>query len=231
MLTRILHNSPKLTEFVERLDLSLTKPQLRHGLNLADAVLVCESAKTLAELQRQFVQCVDASNMADNLRCAPWTAAAVRQSVGAFLLQELVARARQLNLPKVIYVSLDASLEPKDEQTKHLEAVAWHHDHLASSQGKPRYKNGFVYLDCNLWICGLAGTYTLRLYLREKTVRQLNRNRSPEERLHFVSKTHLARQILSELKPLLPADFAVVRWLAATARIEGRAVEHHGVAL
>jgi hypothetical protein len=219
MLTRILHNSPTLVEFVEHLDLPLTRPQVQHGLNLADAILVCESEKTLAALQGQFVECVDASNMADTLRCAPWTADEVRQRVGAFLMREAIARARRLNLPKVIYVSLDDSLEPKDKATRHLEAVDWHYDHLESSQGKPRYKNGFVYLVCNVWIGGLAFTYTIRLYLREKTVRRLNRTRSREQRLHFLSKIRLACRILSELKPLLPQDFSVYvlfdSWYAA----------------
>jgi hypothetical protein len=55
--------------------------------------------------------------------------------------------------------------------------------------------------------------------LREKTVRRLNRTRSPDRRLHFVSKTRLARQILTEPKPLLPDDFKVYvlfdSWYAA----------------
>jgi hypothetical protein len=224
MLTRILHNSPKLAEFLKLLDLPLTKPQLQHGLNLADAILVCESEKTLSELQRQFVECVDVSNMADNLRCAPWTADDVRQRVGAFLIREAVARARRLNLPKVICVGLDDSLEPKDKDTRHLEAVDWHHDHSESSKGKPRYQNGFVYLVGNVWVGDLAFTCTIRLYLREKTVRRLNRTRSPEQRLHFVSKTHLARQILSELAPLLPKDFSVYvlfdSWYAAARSLK-----------
>jgi len=219
MLTRILHNSLKLTEFVDRLDLPLTKPQIRHGINLADALLVCESEKTLAELQRQFVACVDASNMADNLRCAPWTAESVRRRVGAFLIQEAIARVRRLNLPKVICISLDDSLEPKDKATRHLEAVAWHYDHSESSKGSAKYKNGFVYLDCNVWAGNLTFTYTIRLYLREQTVRRLNRSRSAEQRLHFVSKTHLARRILSELHAVLPKDFTVYvlfdSWYAA----------------
>jgi len=219
MLTRILHNSPKLIEFVELLDLPLTQPQLQHGLNVADAILVCESEKTLTELQRQFVDCVDASNMADNLRCAPWTAEMVRQRVGPVLIQEALARARQLDLPKVICVGLDDSLEAKGKDTRHLEVVDWHYDHLESSKGKPRYKNGFVYLDCCVWIGGLAFTYTIRLYLREKTVRRLNRTRAPGQRLHFISKTRLAGQVLRELAPLLPPDFTVYvlvdSWYAA----------------
>ncbi len=48
---------------------------------------------------------------------------------------------------------------------------------------------------------------------------RLNRSRSPEQRLHFVSKTHLARRILSDLQPLLPNDFTVYvlfgSWYAA----------------
>jgi hypothetical protein len=38
---------------------------------MADALLVCEDKKTLAALQRQFVQTPDASNMADFLRISP----------------------------------------------------------------------------------------------------------------------------------------------------------------
>ena len=166
MLTRILHNSAKLTDFVNQLALPLSATQQQHGVNLIDAILVCESDKTLAELQRQFVECVDASNLADGLRCAPWTADAVRQQVGVFLIREAIARARRLDSPKVIYVSLDDSLEPKDKATRHLEAVDWHCDHIESRKGQPHYQNGFVYLVCTVWVGGLTFTYTVRLYLR-----------------------------------------------------------------
>src|SRR5512135_2764544 len=94
MLTRILHNSPSLCTFLEQLGLALSQPQLQHVLNLADALLVCDSTKTLSELQRQFVECVDASNMADTLRIAPWRACDLRQPVGTFLLREALAQAQ-----------------------------------------------------------------------------------------------------------------------------------------
>ena len=55
MLTRIVHNSPKLCTFFDTLNLDLSKPQRQHMLNLADALLVCEDEKTLAALQRQFI--------------------------------------------------------------------------------------------------------------------------------------------------------------------------------
>jgi hypothetical protein len=45
--------------------------------------------------------------------------------------------------------------------------------------------------------------------LRAKTVRRLNRCRTPEQRLHFRSKNRLASDILLSLKPLLPEGWTV----------------------
>jgi hypothetical protein len=209
MLTRILHNSPDLCTFVDQLNLPLSQPQLRHVINMADALLVCDSDKTLAELQRQFVECVDASNMADTLRIAPWTAEGVRRPVGQFMIHEALARARATGTLDAIYVSLDDSISRKHKHTRHIEPVDWHFDHVESTPYKPRYVNGLAYLDCNVWIGGAAVTFDVRLYLREKTVRRINRQRSPDERIGFLSKMHLARTVLQSLCPLLPDDVPV----------------------
>jgi hypothetical protein len=82
MLTRIVYNSAKLCTFIDQLNLNLSKPQHQHILNLTDALLVCEDEKTLAGLQRQFIQACDASNIADFLRISPWKAEDVRRANG-----------------------------------------------------------------------------------------------------------------------------------------------------
>ena len=110
MLTRILHTSPELRQFVKDLHLNLSEPQRRHVCNMVDALLVCESDKTLAELQRQFVECVDASNMADTLRIGPWTADDLRRPVGANIVTEAIEQARARNKLDMICVSLDDSI-------------------------------------------------------------------------------------------------------------------------
>jgi hypothetical protein len=209
MLTRILHNSPALCTLIEQLDLSLSQPQLRHVCNLADALLVCDCDKTLAALQRQFVECVDASNIADTLRIAPWMAQDVRQPVGAFLVQEALAQARQAGTLDYVCVSLDDSIARKHKHTRHLEPVDWHFDHVESTPYKPRHVNGLAYLGCNVWIGGRPVTFDVRLYLREKTVRRINRPREPADRIGFLSKNHLARHMLRALQPLLPNDLPV----------------------
>ena len=92
----------------------------------------------------------DASNGADSLRISPWTADDLRAPLRLFTVTDLVAYANETN-EWTLYVSLDDSLGEKDKGTRHLEAVAYHHDHT-KSQGKkkPYYTNGTVHLEVRL---------------------------------------------------------------------------------
>jgi hypothetical protein len=209
MLTRIVHNSEKLCTFLDRLDLQLSQPQRRHIHNMADALLTCEDTKTLAALQRQFVEAPDASNMADFLRISPWSADDVRAALRAHQVTWLLAEAERTGSPKVIYINIDDSLGEKDKFTQHIEPVAWHYDHSESTPTKPRYKNAFCYVACTLRAGSNVATVDLQFYLREKTVRRLNRKREKGQRLHFRTKYRIARQMLVELRALLPRDWQV----------------------
>jgi len=76
-----------------------------------------------------------------------------------------------------------------------------------------------VHLEVRLQLGARSYAYDWRLYLREKTVRQLNRQRMPEQRLHFRKKTSRARDMLEGLQQLVPAGFQVYvlfdSWYAA----------------
>lgn len=209
MLTRIVHNSVKLGIFLDDLDLALSKPQHQHMLNLMDSLLVCEDTKTLAALQRQFVTATDVSNLADFLRISPWQVEKVRQALRTQQVNFAIARAERLGLPKVLFINLDDSLGEKDRDTRHLEAVDWFHDHTESRKGKPVFKNAFCYLEATLRIGSIVVTVDLRLYLRAKTVRRLNRQRHSADHLPFRSKNHLAQAILADLRPLLPKGWTI----------------------
>ena len=209
MLTRIVHNSPKLCTFIDGLNIHLSKPQRQHLHNLADALLVCEDEKTLAALQRQFITAPDASNIADFLRISPWQAEDVRSAVRLSQVNWVIMQAEQQGLPKVLFINIDDSLGEKDKDTRYLEPVDWFHDHSENTKSKPVFKNAFCYLAANLRIGKMVLTVDLRLYLREKTVRRLNRQRKAGQRIPFRSKNSLAKSILNELRPLLPAGWVV----------------------
>jgi hypothetical protein len=209
MLTRIVQPAPALETFLQSLHLNLSQPQAEHLLHLVDGLLVADERKTLAALQRQFLDSTDPSNWADFLRISPWSVAETRDSLRHHQVTWLLELAQARGLPKVLYVNLDDSLGKKDKHTSHIEPVDWFHDHNESTPSRPRYHKAFCYLECTLRAGDLTATVDLRLYLRDKTVRRLNRHRSPEHRVHFRSKFHLARDILEALKPLLPAGWTI----------------------
>src|SRR5205085_1703626 len=103
MLTHIVHPSAHLCAFLDQLNLPLSQPQQRHLRNLVDALLVCESRKTLAALRREFVAAPDVSNMADCLRISPWRVDDLRQMLGAFLVHWAIQQAEATAAPHVIY--------------------------------------------------------------------------------------------------------------------------------
>ena len=220
MLKLIGHSSPQLLAFLWGLHLRLTKPQLRHVLSLADALIVSEARhKTIAGLYRLVLNAPDPSNGADSLRISPWQADDLRTPLRTFVIEDIVAYTQEINT-WTLHVSLDDSLGAKDKGTRHLEAVEYHHDHT-KSQGKkkPYYTNGTVHVEVRLELGMRSYVYDWRLYLREKTVRRLNRERVPAQRLRFRKKTTLAREMLGELQQLLPPGFQVYvlfdSWYAA----------------
>jgi len=211
MLAHIVANSVELCKFITRLRLTLTKPQMRHVINVADALIVSEARrKSLAALHRELLDPPsDQYALADCFRESPWSAEQIRKQLLVYLVRLAVRLARLLQLEKVIFVSFDDSLCAKDPGTRYLQAVDWHHDHNSSSKQRPVYRNGSVYLLCRVQIGFIQFTINWRLYLRRKTVRRLNRQRCGSQRLRYASKYTLAQQMLEELRPLLPEEFTV----------------------
>ena len=108
MLTRIVYPSPALESFLSSLRLALSQPQRDHLHQLVDGLLVCDESKTLAALQRQFLDSTDPSNWADFLRISPWCAQDVRTALRCHQVEWLVAEAQrrvrdQVSLPKGRY--------------------------------------------------------------------------------------------------------------------------------
>jgi len=209
LIKQIVHHSAKLIEFFVLLQLSLSKPQYRHVLNIADAAIVCEAPhKTLTALYDIIVDAPDPSNAADCLRISPWSAAELREPLRDFIIEDLTQLAGVMG-GEVLFVSIDDSLSEKDKGTTCLQAVDWHHDHTKSQGKKSVYTNGVQHVEVRIQLGEKAYVYDWGLYLREKTVRRLNRKRAKGQRLSFRTKYRIVRAILADLKERLPADLAV----------------------
>jgi len=209
LIKQIVHHSAKLIEFLVLLQLNLSKPQYRHVLSIADAAIVCESPhKTLTTLYDLIVDAPHPSNAADCLRISPWLAVDLRQPLRAFTIGDLMQLAGLME-GEVLFVSIDDSLTEKDKGTTCLEAVDWHHDHTKSQGKKQAYTNGTQHIEVRIQLGEQAYVYDWGLYLREKTVRRLNRKRAKGQRLSFRTKYRIVRAILADLQQRLPARFPV----------------------
>ena len=128
----------------------------------------------------------------------------IRQALSKWVIEDLIQRAATQKIKPIIYVSIDDSLTSKDKDTSALEGVDWYHDHHASTKKKSIDQKVAVHLSCRVQIEEYSYTFAWRMYLRAKTVRRLNRKRPLNQKLKFKSKYRLAREMLVELKPLIP---------------------------
>jgi hypothetical protein len=204
MLPVIVQHSEALATYIFALQLALYQPQIRHLLQIVDALIVCNQRKTLSDLSRLFHVALDPKALADFFRESPWTVDLIGKPRKKFMLLKALELARQAGIPIKIMAGLDDSLGKKGKATKSLQAVDIHHNHNESSQKRQAWCNGYVYVELHVQIGPFSFLFDTRLYLREKKVRHLNRERSKDNRLHYRSKYNLARDMLIELKELLP---------------------------
>jgi hypothetical protein len=210
MLARILQPSPPLCAFLEPLCGSLSKPRKVHLQELCDGILVCETDHTLAAMQRLFVETTDQSNWADFLRISPWSQDAVRAELLKSQIVWALEQGQKNNPVKEIYLNFDDSLGVKGEKTWRLEIADWFHDHAHSTPQRPRYQKAFCYVACTMCVGDVTVTLDVRLYLRQRTLRVLNRKRAPQERIRYQSKNTIVRARLARLAPYLPPDWTVI---------------------
>jgi len=209
MLTAIVQHSQDLVAFISALNIVLYQPQIRHLIQMVDALLVSNETKTISGLYRLLKGQPDPKSGADFLRESPWKSEDIGSARKRWMMNMFLELASKVNMAFEIFISLDDSLGKKGKATRHLEAVDYQHNHTESSKKKQTYTNGYVYVEVHVQIGPFGFLFDTRLYLREKTVRRLNRKRSLGERLHFRTKYALAREMLVELATLLPKGHKV----------------------
>lgn len=189
--------------------MALYQPQIRHLIQMVDALLTSNETKTISGLYRLLKGQPDPKSGADFLRESPWEPEDISGPRKRWMVMKFLELARKVNIAFEIFIGIDDSLGKKGNATRHLEAVDYHHNHSESSKKKQAYANGYVYVEVHVQIGPFGFLFDTRLFLREKTVRRLNRARAAEKRLHYRSKYALARQMLVELETLLPKGHKV----------------------
>jgi hypothetical protein len=198
----IVRRSAAVVTFVGLLGLTCTAPQRQHLERFTDLLVVAPRRKTLAQLAALELDAVDPSNRADFFRISPWVSDDLAVALLRFVLDYLHTRHRGL-APTPLYLSLDDSLAVKDKSTRRLQAVDWHFDH-----NQHRTVQGSNHVVLRLHWGAYHFPLSWRLYLRQSTVRRLNRRRQAN-RLRYRSKLQLAQQMLQQIPSRLPQGNAV----------------------
>jgi hypothetical protein len=206
----------------------LNGSQRRHALNIVSALLACTRLKhrTLAALTRVLrVPHADHFACADFFRDSTWPAEQVQRTLMRFLLQT-VAQIQRVTGWRLLFLSIDDALAPKDVATTALEAVTFHHDHVEQRRQKKQYTNASRYVTVHLQLGSVQLTLAWRLYLSRKQVQRLNRARrdTPQPRLTYHSLVELAEAMLDEIAPHLPTACRV--YVLFDSWYDGRHLEH-----
>lgn len=207
MLTWIVAHSNVLCNFLIPLLLNFSPAQQRHALNVVEALLVCPfKHKTLCALTRLLgLPHADEFALADFMRVSPWDSQAVQHALTRFLLQT-VAAIQQRTGWRLLFLSVDDALCPKDLATHALEAVSFHYDHVQPRRQQGKFTNSSCYVMVHLQLGPVQFTVNWRLYLKRKQVAKLKRQHAAQglPKLTYRKMSALVEEMLTEIAPLLP---------------------------
>ena len=202
---KIIAPTKFLVKFLLMLQLRLSKPQQHHLEDFMEAILACDGTKTIAKLNRLILDAGDQSAFTDFFTYSPWDHQELRHACLRALVRWVVEDKQNTLIPNVITISIDDSKSPKPKTSIHFEVTGWHFN---TTEGRG-FGYGVVFVTAHIACGNRSVPLALRLYLRESTVRKLNRARAKGKRIPFKSKLTLVKEILKELALLLPAQIPV----------------------
>jgi len=168
-----------------------------------EGLLMCEATKTLSAINRLLLEPAHPSSIADFFTYSPWDNEDIRGQAQKVLLKWAIPEEDGYLFRPRIIISIDDSLCSKPKESKHFEPVEWHFD---AKEGRA-YGHGVSFITLHIE-CGSRSTpINWRIYLREKTVRRLNR--IYHQKIRFRSKITLSVEMLKEIQPLLPEGYPV----------------------
>jgi hypothetical protein len=141
-----------------------------------------------------------------------------------FLVQQAFDMAQAEDAPRRVFLSLDDSLTGKDKGSQRLQMVDWFFDHAHSWPNHAIYTKANVYVLLRLSVGSASFTIDMAPYLRDSTVRRLNKARDQGQRLTFRTKIEIAREMLEAVAPFMPDGYQVYlltdSWYAAASLLK-----------
>ena len=107
MLTAIVQHSEELVAFIAALNIALYQPQIRHLIQMVDALLTSNETKTISGLYRLLKGQPDPKNGADFLRESPWEPEDISGPRKRWMVMKFLELARKVNVTFEIFIGID----------------------------------------------------------------------------------------------------------------------------
>ena len=119
-----IDNNQGILNFIEELNLKLSKPQLNHLLNLMTGIVNVDGKRNISNISSKIFQSKDRSCMTKFLNNAPWDEDRMNISRIKYALSHISPKKSE-----PIFVAIDDTVIPKSKDTKHIEGMGYHFSH------------------------------------------------------------------------------------------------------
>lgn len=168
-----------------------------------EGLIGLDSTRSATAINRLLGEPTDASALSDFLTYSPWSGREVSREAISSMVRWITRPMLSEEVP--LLISIDDSLAKKPKSSKHFEGVEWHFD----AKGERRYGYGLVFVDLHMQYGRRGAPVGWSPYLRQKTIRKLNRGREKEQRLKFQTKYEHSVEMLREVAPMIPERLPV----------------------
>ena len=118
MPVTIVNHSDDLIKYISKLNLEFSTSQTNHLLNLITGLINLEGKKNLSNLNRNFLNTTNRSNLSRFLTTSPWDEETVNSKRLQFSCNKLIESAQNSNEP--IFLSIDDTMISKKKESTHI---------------------------------------------------------------------------------------------------------------
>ena len=176
MPVTIVNHSDDLIKYISKLNLEFSTSQTNHLLNLITGLINLEGKKNLSNLNRNFLNTTNRSNLSRFLTISPWDEETVNSKRLEDSCNKLIETAQNFNKP--IFLSIDDTMISKKKESKHIEGMTKLFSHVSR-------KNEWAH--CQVALQGKTGDLSIPLDFKV----YLSKGYCEEQKTEFKSKNDL----------------------------------------
>jgi len=185
MPVTIVNHSDDLIKYISKLNLGLSASQTNHLLNLITGLINLEGKKNLSNLNRNFLNTTNRSNLSRFLTASPWNEEVVNSKRLEYSHSKLIETAQ--NFKKPLFLSIDDTMISKKRESRHIEGMTKLFSHVSRKT---------EWAHCQVALQGKSHDLSMPLDFKV----YLSKDYCEKQNTEFKSKNDLAYDLIKNLE-------------------------------